>query len=499
MQEEKKKNRKKLLTKSNYLLALQCHKLVHVKLYDKERIPGPDDSAMHRFKTGDVTEAMAKTLWPNGIDIPRENFLENLEQSKILMKKRLPLFEPSFKFEQTYSRGDVLEPVGEDEWDIIEMKSATKVKDINLQDVSFQKYVYENCGLKIRKCFLMYINRDYVKNGEIEPEKLFKKTDITEEVEKLSNGIEERIKNILEIINNETEPKYEIGSHCNNPYECPIKKECWADLPNGNILEFYAGERMQCFDLGDGKIIKLPRVPEFWSKDKNPMQKKMTAIRMGDSFEKNVLNNFFNDLTYPVHYLNLETINPAVPIYDGMSPYKRIPFQISLQIQEEKGSELIPVSFLAEKESDPRITVLTILKENLGSEGTILVYDKTKEQSILKDLAWNFQNNKSWIGLLAPRIKDIWGVLENFHYYDIEGDLKSTIKYQIPKLSNISHESLKTRTGEDRGLDFERVVFAEGDIENKEDIKEKIEKEGLRDVSDMSKILEVFYEIYKRD
>lgn len=493
------KNWKKLLTKSNYLLGLQCHKLVHVKLYDKERIPSPDDSTMYRFETGNIIEAMAKTLFPNGIDVPRDDFVRNLELTEELLKKRLSLFEPSFKFGQTYSRGDVLVPVGENEWDIVEIKSATKVKDINLHDVSFQKYVYENCGLKIRKCFLMYINKEYVKHGAIEADKLFVKTDITKEVEDLSVGIEERIQKILDVINNEIEPSYEIGSHCSDPYNCPIKKECWAELPNGNILEFYKKEKIQCFDLGGGKLIKIPKVPDFYSEGKNPIQKKMTAIRMGENFEKHVFQNFFQNLTYPIYYLDIQTINPAIPRYDGMKPYKKIPYQISIQIQEYKDSDLTSVSFLAEKDEDPRIKFLNILKDTLGDVGTILVYDSTKEQSILKGLAWTFPDFKNFVGNITSRIKDIWGVLENFHYFDIDGNLKSHIKYQIPKLSNINHESLNVRTGEDRGLDFEKIIFTDEEIEISEinETRDKLEKEGLRDSRDMSKILEVFYDISK--
>ena len=117
----------KLLTKSNYLLGLQCSKLLHVKLYDKGRIPDYDESAHYRFKVGDKTEELAKTLFPGGIDIPRKDFLKNLELSSGLIEKRVPLFEPSFKFHQLYSRADVLVPVNEDEWDIVEMKSATKL------------------------------------------------------------------------------------------------------------------------------------------------------------------------------------------------------------------------------------------------------------------------------------------------------------------------------------------------------------------------------------
>ena len=64
------------------------------------------------------------------------------------------------------------ESIKDGEWNIVEVKSSTEVKDVNIQDVAFQKYVYERAGLKIRKCFLMCVNSEYVKNGKIDCKKL---------------------------------------------------------------------------------------------------------------------------------------------------------------------------------------------------------------------------------------------------------------------------------------------------------------------------------------
>jgi len=50
----------------------------------------------------------------------------------------------------------------DDAWDIVEVKCSTKVKDVNYDDVAFQRYVCEQYGLKIRNCFVMHINNQYV-------------------------------------------------------------------------------------------------------------------------------------------------------------------------------------------------------------------------------------------------------------------------------------------------------------------------------------------------
>jgi len=488
--------RQKVLTKSNYLLGLQCAKLLWVKTHDKTRIPDPDEFAMYRFGVGDEMEKIAKSIFSGGIEIPHEDFLENLRLSEEYLKERIPLFEPSFKFGQLFSRADVLVPIGEDEWDIVEIKSATKVKEINVHDVSFQKYIYENCGLKIRKCFLMHINRAYIRKEEIEPEKFFTLSDISSEVKNISEKLEERIAKMLEIINSEKEPGYEIGGHCSNPYECPMKKECWADLPGGNILEFYRKMRIQTFNLGNEGQIKINKVSDYFKKNFNPFQKQVLATKEGEGYENRVLGKFLDSLKYPIYYLDLQTINPALPKFKFMKPYKKIPYQFSLHIQKSKVSSVEHVSFLSDGKSDPRLLFLQILKENLGDSGTILVYDKTKDGGILKDLAWNFPMHRGWIEKsVLNRIKDLWGLFENFHFFDVEDKIPLSIKYRIPKFGELKHEDLEIEDSETRGLLYEKFVHSGLEDEGVVEIKKHLRKKSREETLSMINVIDVLWRI----
>ena len=55
-----------------------------------------------------------------------------------------------------------------------------------------------------------------------------------------------------------------------------------------------------------------------------------------------------------------------------MCPYKRIPFQYSLHIQEEPNGELRHISFLADEKEDPRKAIIESMVASLGEHGTIL-------------------------------------------------------------------------------------------------------------------------------
>ncbi|RLG09262.1 DUF2779 domain-containing protein [Candidatus Pacearchaeota archaeon] len=486
-----------LLTKSNYLLGLQCPKLLWVSKNDKERIPKPDEIAHAKFKTGDIIGVLATKVFSDGIDLSELDFKENINKTKESLELRKPIFEAGFLEEDLFSRGDILLPVGVDEWDIIEVKSATKLKDINIHDVSFQKYVYEKAGLKIRHCILMHINNQYVKSGEIEPNELFTQTDITEQVEHFSEGIEKRIENMLKIINSKEEPKCSLGVHCSNPYDCPLKEECWKDVPEESIFEFYRMLSKKKFVLYDSGVVKLNEVPDSVKLNDKQKIQKLLAEKGGTHSDKKQIDFFLENLQYPIYYLDFETINPAIPKFDGMKPYQRIPFQFSLHIQEKPNGKLKHISFLAEGISDPRPKFMQALKDNLAKKGSILVYNQGFEKGVLKECSDALPEFKEWYEKnILPRIKDLWDVFKDFSYYDPKQKGSTSIKYVLPVLSDLSYK-MDIKNGALASLEYERVTYGNVSDKEREKIRKQLEKYCELDTLAEVEIVKALTEIVK--
>ena len=154
----------KIISKSKYCLGLQCPKLLWVHYNDKERLPEVDASVQVRFDQGHVIGDLAKSLYPGGIEIVYRAgaFQEMAEETANALPLRKPIFEATFSHDGAYAQADILVPVGDDAWDIVEVKSATGVKTVYLEDIAFQKNCYESAGLKINRCFVTHINNQYV-------------------------------------------------------------------------------------------------------------------------------------------------------------------------------------------------------------------------------------------------------------------------------------------------------------------------------------------------
>jgi hypothetical protein len=447
-----------LLSKSKYLTGLQCPKYLWMQIHEPERIPGVDAITQYIFDQGHLVGEYAKKQFPGGIDIPHDDFMENIAATKQLLVERKPLFEAGILSGRIYCRLDILNPVDEDEWDIIEIKSGTSVKDVYIDDVSFQKFCCEKAGLRIRNCKLGFINNQYVKNGEIDPKELFILEDISTQVEEISEGIEERLSNLLEVISNKACPEMTIGQHCLAPYECPLRVECWGFLPEDSVFDLRGGETNQ-FSLYEQGILSIKDIPDDIPLSRQQQIQKECVMTGNVHVEKEEIRQFLNKLKYPLYYLDFETFGPAIPIYDGTKPYQDMPFQFSLHVVESDGSEPVHHSFLAEGIEDPRPQILRELQRLLGSEGSIIAYNAGFEEGILKELVEAFPEYTDWLEGIFTRMVDLLFPFTNFHYYNASQKDTASLKKVLPAVTGKGYEEMGIGAGMDASIAYGRVTF----------------------------------------
>jgi len=494
---EKSDNRRTyLLTKSKYIIGLQCPKYLWTVFHEPDKIPEPDEATQFRFDQGNIIGELAHKLFPGGINIPTSDFSANLELSKKLLAGRKPLFEAAFSEDDIYSRADILEPAGKDAWDIIEVKSSTEVKDVYLEDVAFQRYCYEKAGLKIRKSFVMVINNQYVKDGDIDPKRLFKREEVTEEIDKISDKIPERIEQMLQIIESKDYPIIKIGKICHDPYGCPLEEQCWKFLPKNNVFDLYRGGKLS-EDLLEKEILAIKDIPEeIKLNDKQGIQRDCERTGKPHIHKENI-KHFLKGLHYPLHYLDFETFNTVIPLYDGVRPYQQVPFQFSLHIVEKEGAKPKHVYFLASGKGDPRPAFLEELKQGIGEEGTIVVYNESFEKARLKELSEAFPKEKKWIADVLARFVDLLVPFRNFSYYHPNQRGSASIKEVMPALVGRSYSELDIANGGAASMAFLDITFEKTPEKERKKLRDNLEKYCGRDTEGMIWIVDKLNEIVK--
>lgn len=468
------KNKMNLLTKSKYLIGLQCLKYLWIAIHQPNKIPEPDKQAQSKFDEGTKVGNLAKQWFPLGIDIPAEDFEENQKQTKELLKQRKPLFEAGFQVDELFSRADILNPINKNEWEIIEVKSGTEVKDINIDDVAFQKYIYEKSGLKVSKCYLMHINSEYVRKGDIDIKQLFILEDITSKVNENINLVPEKVKEMLEILKEKKCPNIHIHKNCNDPYECPLK-ECWGFLPEHNIFNLYRMGK-KGFKLLEEGIQNIEDMPEDYKLNNNQKIQLQCAKTGKPNINKSGIKNFLNTLAYPLYFLDFETFNTVLPMFENTSPYQQIPFQFSLHVVKDKKSEPVHHEFLYDKKDDPRPAFLKELQKVLGTKGSIIVYNQSFEITRLKELALAFPEYSSWVPAVLSRINDLLIPFRNFSYYNPKQHGSASIKEVLPAIVGKSYKNMEINNGGDASLSFMEITY--GNV--KDSVKKKIRENLLK-------------------
>jgi hypothetical protein len=571
-------DKNKIISKSKYIAGLQCLKYLWYLINDPDAIPPFNEVTQFRFQQGHDVGNLAKSLFPGGIDIEyrvdieaelaRARELTGLVASAAIFLAddqaeatvsnsikpgdttsssgststnntdtggignhiknngnpcttiRNPLFEPAFTYKNAFARADILEPSGTDAWNIIEVKSASSIKDINKDDISFQKYCYEGAGLKIDKCYLMYLNRDYIKNGPIDPHQFFAIDDVTAEAEIRQSNVEQNINMMLRAVNSASCPSIIINKNCHNPYECPLKQVCWSCLPKNNVFELYKGKDL-AFSFYQNGIIEISEINETSILSPIQHMQYRAVTENCEIIDRDSIDLFLKKLKYPLYFLDFETFSTAIPLFDGLRPYQNIPFQFSCHIMESPAAEPENLYFLAEDDkTDPRRGFLANLKKALGYDGknndnknnngnelggrvagSILVYYATFEKNILKELAKLFPEHNWWIKDAIERIADLYEPFGKFYYYNCQQKGSASLKNVLPAITGISYDEMEISNGQEASIKYLNITFLKGEKEPDKAHIEKIRKALLDycglDTEGMIFILRKLYKIIK--
>lgn len=482
----------KFLTKSRYLDGWHCPKYLWTEFNSPHDIPGKDVVTLYLLEQGNRVCCIAQKTYPEGVKASR-NYDEGSNEISELIKKRCVLFEGSISSGSLYARADILIPSINDTWDLVEVKSSTSVKDYHIKDVAFQKYCCDKFGLKINKCFLQYVNKEYIKNGNIDPVSFFSKEDVTDRVSEIMKDTISDIEQALEVIAADKCPNTTMGRKCkSNIYgdECPFREMCSAALPENNVFELYRGGQ-KSEELLDSGISAIKDIPENTKLTAN-QRIQWDCARNGSPYvDAKAIKGFVDSLKYPLYYFDFETINPCIPIFDETSPYEYMPFQYSLHIVDSAKSKIIHHSFISNGAEDPRKELLLSLKNRIGPEGSIVVYHKSFEESRLKELIAKFPKEATWLSNVISRLVDLEDPFKGFHYYHSKQKGSASLKKVLPVLTNKSYDGLNIDRGDQASIIYLNIIGNQLTDYEKTKALEDLEKYCSLDTEGMIEIVNV--------
>jgi hypothetical protein len=485
------------ISKTKFLQGLQCPKLIWSAYNAKHLFPAVDDALQAVFDQGHEIGALAKRMFPNGIEIDTDpaDFEGAIQLTQKHLASRRPIFEATLSANGGYARADILNPVGKSEWDIIEVKSTTSLKDVHIPDLAFQAWVFTEAGIKIRRCFLCHINNQFVRHGEIDPKELFTLRDVTAEVSAYCGKLEEQISDMGKTIRAAKCPEIQIGKHCDSPYTCALHDHCWSFLPPNNVLDLYDDKKGRGWDLLSRGVLRIADIPDDYSLSAKQEIQREVAISGKPHAKTTQIQTFLKGLQYPLHFLDFETFQTAIPMFDGTRPYEQIPFQFSLHVVAKAGAKPEHRQFLAEGQNDPRAEFMRELKSSTEPTGSVVVFNASFEKSRLKECAVVLPQYAAWVTAVNDRIVDLLNPFKAFNFYHPDQCGSASMKRVLPALTGKDYTSLEIQEGGAASREFLRVTFGEVSESERKRVRKALEKYCGQDTEGMVWILDALRDV----
>jgi Domain of unknown function(DUF2779) len=169
-------------------------------------------------------------------------------------------------------------------------------------------------------------------------------------------------------------------------------------------------------------------------------------------------------LKYPIHFFDFETLNPAIPKFQGLKPYEQFPFQYSCYILHEDGL-VEHREHLHTNTTDPRPELIQHLISDIASQGSVIVYHQSFEERVLKKLMRDFPEFAEPIQSIIERLWDLEVIFKQYYFHpDFQGStsLKKVLPVLIPSLS---YESLAISKGNQAQTVWEAMILASDPLE----------------------------------
>jgi hypothetical protein len=285
-----------ILSKSTYIKGEQCEKALYLF---KNRPFLRDKLSMEqraKFKRGTDVGLLAQQYFPGGLNMTPNSpsqfdkrfheTMQNLGNPAVNV-----MYEAVFQYDDTLIMLDIIVRDG-DKWRAIEVKSSLSLSPTYYKDAALQYYVLKGCNVPLSDMQLMYINADYVRNGDLDLSQLFVFQSVMEYAEKYQDVISRNITHFKEVIKQPHSPKIPVGNQCDSPYRCEFHGHCWKDMPNESDKPY--------------------------------------------TIDYKSLYSLIGDKNQSTAFLNLLFYRPAVPLFDGDKPYTE--FIIGFSILSNNGN-----------------------------------------------------------------------------------------------------------------------------------------------------------------
>lgn len=445
------------ISKTTFLQYLQCPKNTWLKLHKPETHTGfpMSDFEQHLAEQGNEVESCARNLFPGGIEVVSTGEHACHETVRLMATQTSAIFQATFIVDGFIARNDVLkwnEVTGV--WDLYEVKATNSLKEgggerDHIKDVAFQVSVLKRAHVPLGRYFVIHLNKEYVRYGELDINALFSFEDVTDKVTEIFPETEVQMSIAREYLHKEKEP--EGGCDCvyvGRKRHCTTFQYSHPHVPDYSVHDIARITEKKLTLLVEQGIFSLDDIPEDF--DLSDKQKEQISVhgRKKPQIDKEKIKEELYGLRYPLYFFDYEAYGPAIPTFDGFGPYKHIPFQFSLHIVHDEHTEPTHVEFLHEELTDPSEDIAVLLEKHILPGGTVIAWHKSYESMINREIAIRLPHHTALFERINAELYDLEDIFKAQHYIHDGFHGSSSIKKVLPVIApHLSYAELDIHEG----------------------------------------------------
>lgn len=297
---------------------------------------------------------------------------------------------------------------------VFKVRLATVGHDADVDEVALWVHVAARAGLRVQSAGLLLIDTDFVYPGLNCYAGLFREVEL---MPVLGSRPVPSWLVAMHAADRGPEPAVPEDPPCHQPHACAHLSDCGMPPATAHIeapdsLEIVGRElAAELREAGHHSVqtVSLDDLPD------ERRRRAVRAVQLGHPVLEPAAAEEVRQLDHPRHYLRIDTIGFARPIWPGTSPYQVLPFQWSCDIEQAPG-RIVHHAFLATEQGDPRRAFASTLLMALGDRGPVIAYNAGFERNRLRELAMNFPDLAPALEALGTRIVDLFQ-LARAHYY----------------------------------------------------------------------------------
>lgn len=443
------------ISKSDYLMFLKHPAWLWLKKHCPEKLPPVSEDTQAIFDAGFLFESYAEQLFPDAIKLEYNRSDRNAYKQLTAKTKQViesgatTIIQGRFEAGDITCISDVLVKTGDKTFDLYEIKSSTEVKTEHIPDLSFQMTVIENCGYKVNKIYVIHVNNKYIRNGEVKADKITTITEATEKVKELRDETKQNIKEATKVVNLKKCPDVspslaKLGSFG----EWLGIYKTLADLDEYSIYNLCSPSATKIGKLEALGIKNIVDIPEDFKLDARQLRQ-FQATKTDKVFvDKQRIKGFLSKLKFPLYFLDYETLSSVIPYFDGLGPYKQLPFQYSLHVLDKPSGKVKHFEYLHTENSNPVMPLTETLKSQIGDKGTVLVWCEGFEKSCNVLMGAIAPEYEEFYKKINERIVDLMVPFSTGLYVNKDFFGSASIKKVLPTLiPDLSYKKLDIREG----------------------------------------------------